>query len=59
MNAIHEIKFGPRFTALIGVAAALAVGLCFVLLGGTALGYAIVGTVIAMAILSGIFGVIV
>jgi hypothetical protein len=37
----------------------MAVGLCFALLGGTAVGYAIVAAVIVMAILWVIFGVIV
>ncbi len=58
MTALRRIKFGPGFTALVVAAAAVVVGVCFAVLGGTALGYTIVGTVIAMAILSGIFGMI-
>jgi len=56
---MREIKIGLGSNLLVAAAAGLAVALAFVLLGGTALGYAIVAAVIVMAVLLLIFGVIV
>ncbi len=55
----QPIKLGLGSNILVAAAAGMAVGLCFALLGGTAVGYAIVAAVIVMAILWVIFGVIV
>ncbi len=59
MPAKHDIKFGLGSNLLIAAAAGLGLGLFFAVLGGTALGYAIVATVIVAAILWVMFGVIV
>jgi hypothetical protein len=59
MRVRQDIKSGLGSNLLIGAAVGLGLGLFFVVLGGTALGYAIVATVIVAAILWVIFGVIV
>jgi fatty acid desaturase len=56
---MREIKIGTGSNLVVAAAAGLAVALAFLLLGGTALGYAIVAAVIVMAVLLLIFGVIV
>lgn len=56
---MREIKIGVGSNLVVAAAAGLAVALSFLLLGGTALGYAIVAAVIVMAVLLLIFGVIV
>ena len=53
-----DIKLGVRSNLIAAGAAGVAVALAFVLLGGTALGYAIVAAVIVAAVLLLIFGVI-
>ncbi len=56
---MREIKLGTGSNLLVAGAAGVAVALAFVLLGGTALGYAVVAAVIVAAILYLIFEVIV
>jgi len=56
---MREIKLPVGSNLLVAGTAGLAVALAFVLLGGTALGYAVVAAVIVMAVLLLIFGAIV
>ena len=56
---MREIKLGAGSNLVVAATAGLAVALAFVLLGGTALGYAIVAAVIVLAVLWFIFGAIV
>jgi hypothetical protein len=56
---MREIKLGVGSNLLLAATAGVAVALAFVLLGGTALGYAVVAAVIVAAILYFIFEAIV
>jgi hypothetical protein len=56
---MRDVKIGLGSNLVVAAAAGVAVALAFLLLGGTALGYAIVAAVIVMAVLLLIFGAIV
>jgi hypothetical protein len=59
MHEIKQIKLGLRSDVAVAATAGLGVALCFALLGGTALGYAIVAGIVVAAVLWVIFDVIV
>ncbi len=56
---MREIKIGVGSNLIVAAAAGVAVALAFVLLGDTALGYAIVAAIIVAAVLYFIFDAIV
>ncbi|MGA8171330.1 MAG: hypothetical protein WB816_10970 [Methylocystis sp.] len=56
---MQGIKIGHASNLVVATAAGLGVGLCFILLGGTAIGYAAVAAIVVAAILWVMFDVIV